>query len=108
MRIFRLLRKAFVVTVVSFKKLLKELIILLTKENNNQYKKQILFSWWSIYTKNAFDTTQNHLQCKWIIYQKKNKKKKRIWTFEKTGDSRNIYRNELDKTFQHDMAYGKY
>ena len=26
--------------------------------------------------------------------------------FKETGDSRNIYRNELDKTyFQHDMAY---
>ena len=35
------------------------------------------------------------------------KSKKRIQKFKETGDSRYIYRNELDKTcFQHDMAYG--
>ena len=36
-------------------------------------------------------------------------KKKRIQKFKKTGDSRQIYQNELDKTFfQHDMAYGDF
>ena len=35
--------------------------------------------------------------------------KKRIQKFKKTGDSRYIYKNELDKTcFQHDMAYGDF
>ena len=35
------------------------------------------------------------------------KNKERIQKFKKPGDSRYIYRNELDKTcFQHDMAYG--
>ena len=35
------------------------------------------------------------------------KKKERIQKFKQTGDSRYIYRNELDKAcFQHDMAYG--
>ena len=34
------------------------------------------------------------------------KSKERIQKFKETGDSRYIYRNELDKTcFQHDMAY---
>ena len=34
------------------------------------------------------------------------KNKERIQKFKKTGDSRYIYRNELDKAcFQHDMAY---
>ena len=33
--------------------------------------------------------------------------KKRIQKFKETGDSRYIYKNELDKVFfQHDMAYG--
>ena len=33
--------------------------------------------------------------------------KERIKNAKKTGDSRNIYQNELDKdSFQHDMAYG--
>ena len=37
------------------------------------------------------------------------KNKERIQKFKKTGDSRYIYRNELDKTcFQHDMAYGDF
>ena len=37
------------------------------------------------------------------------KNKERIQKFEQTGDSRYIYRNELDKTcFQHDMAYGDF
>ena len=37
------------------------------------------------------------------------KNKERIQKFEETGDSRYIYRNELDKAcFQHDMAYGDF
>ena len=35
--------------------------------------------------------------------------KERIIKFKKTGDSRSIYQNELDKTcFQHEMAYGDF
>ena len=35
------------------------------------------------------------------------KTKEKIQKFKPTGDSRYIYRNELDKArFQHDMAYG--
>ena len=38
-----------------------------------------------------------------------NKNKERIQKFKETGDSRYIYRNELDKAcFQHDMAYGDF
>ena len=37
------------------------------------------------------------------------KNKERIGMFRKTGDSRYIYRNELDKDcLQHDMAYGDF
>ena len=37
------------------------------------------------------------------------KNEKRIQKFKQTGDSRYIYRNELDKgCFQHDMAYGDF
>ena len=37
------------------------------------------------------------------------KNKKRIQKFKQTGDSRYIYKNELDKAcFQHDMAYGDF
>ena len=37
------------------------------------------------------------------------KNKERIQKFKKTGDSRYIYRNELDKAcFQHDIAYGDF
>ena len=37
------------------------------------------------------------------------KNKERIGKFKKTGDSRYIYRNELDKAcLQHDMAYGDF
>ena len=37
------------------------------------------------------------------------KNKERIQKFVQTGDSRYIYRNELDKAcFQHDMAYGDF
>ena len=35
--------------------------------------------------------------------------KERIQKFKKTGDTKYIYRNELDKAcFQHDMAYGDF
>ena len=38
-----------------------------------------------------------------------NKNKERITKVKKTGDSRYIYQNELDKAcFQHDMAYGDF
>ena len=37
------------------------------------------------------------------------KVKKRIQKFEETGDTKYIYKNELDKAcFQHDMAYGDF
>ena len=37
------------------------------------------------------------------------KVKKRIQKFKQTGDSRYIYRNELDKAyFQQDMSYGDF
>ena len=37
------------------------------------------------------------------------KNKERIQKFKETGDSRCIYKNELDKAcFQHDMAYGDF
>ena len=37
------------------------------------------------------------------------KNKERIQKFKETGDSRYIYRNELEKAcFQHDMAYGDF
>ena len=37
------------------------------------------------------------------------KNKERIQKFKQTGDSRHIYKNELDKVcFQHDMAYGDF
>ena len=37
------------------------------------------------------------------------KSKERIQKFKQTGDSRYIYRNELDKAcFQHDIAYGDF
>ena len=37
------------------------------------------------------------------------KNKERIQKFKETGDTKYIYKNELDKTcFQHDMAYGDF
>ena len=37
------------------------------------------------------------------------KNKERIQKFKQTGDSRYIYKNELDETcFQHDMPYGDF
>ena len=42
----------------------------------------------------------------WTIYKII---KERIQKFKQTGDSRYIYKNELDKAcFQHDMAYGDF
>ena len=41
--------------------------------------------------------------------QKIKKKFKKIQKFKETGDTKYIYRNELDKAcFQHDMAYGDF
>ena len=38
-----------------------------------------------------------------------NENKERIQKFKETGDTKNIYRNELDKAcFQHDMTYGDF
>ena len=34
------------------------------------------------------------------------KNKERIKKFKETGDTNYFYKNELDKCFQHDMAYG--
>ena len=37
------------------------------------------------------------------------KNEERIKKFKETGDSRDIYQNELDKAcFQHEMAYGDF
>ena len=37
------------------------------------------------------------------------KSKEKIQTFKQTGDSRYIYKNELDEAcFQHDLAYGDF
>ena len=36
------------------------------------------------------------------------KNKKRIEKFMQTGNTNYIYKNDLDKTFQHYMAYGKF
>ena len=37
------------------------------------------------------------------------KNKERIWKFNETGDTKYIYRNELDKAcFLHDMTYGDF
>ena len=37
------------------------------------------------------------------------KNKERIQKFKEAGNTKNIYRNELDKAFfQHDMAYGDF
>ena len=53
-----------------------------------------------------------HLRQPWFTYSACGpftKNKERIQKFKQTGDSRYIYRNELDKTcFQHDMAYGDF
>ena len=53
-----------------------------------------------------------HLRQPWFTYSACGpftKNKKRIQKFKQTGDSRYIYRNELDKAcFQHDIAYGDF
>ena len=37
------------------------------------------------------------------------KNKERVQKFKETGDTKYIYKNELDKAcFQHDMAYGDF
>ena len=42
----------------------------------------------------------------WVPFTKN---KKRIKKFKETGDTKYIYKNELDKTcFQHDMAFGDF
>ena len=56
--------------------------------------------------------TEMHLRQPGITYSACGpftKTKERIQKFKQTGDSRYIYRNELDKaSFQHDMAYGDF
>ena len=56
--------------------------------------------------------TEMHLRQPGITYSNCGpftKTKERIQKFKQTGDSRYIYRNELDKaSFQHDMAYGDF
>ena len=51
-----------------------------------------------------------HLKQPWFTYSACGpftKNKEGIQTFKETGDTNNIYKNELDKVFfQHDMAYG--
>ena len=42
-------------------------------------------------------------------YRPFSKNKERIKKFKETGDTKYIYRNELDEAcFQHDMAYGDF
>ena len=44
-----------------------------------------------------------------FTYRSFTKSKERIQKFKETGDTKYIYRNELDKAyFQHDMAYGDF
>ena len=56
--------------------------------------------------------TEMHLRQLGLTYSacgKFTKNKERIQKFKQTGDSRYIYKNELDKAcFQHDMAYGDF
>ena len=48
-------------------------------------------------------------QCTYSACVPFTKNKKRIQKFKNTGDTKYIYRNELDKAcFQHDMAYGDF
>ena len=48
-------------------------------------------------------------QCTYSACGPFTKNKERIQKFKETGDSRYIYRNELDKAcFQHGMAYGDF
>ena len=49
------------------------------------------------------------LQCIYSAHGPFTKNKERIQKFKETGDTKYIYRNELDKAcFQHDMAYGDF
>ena len=44
-----------------------------------------------------------------LVDHLKKKNKERIQKFKETGDTKYIYKNELDKAcFQHDMAYGDF
>ena len=53
--------------------------------------------------------SEMHLKQPWLTYSACGpftKNKERIQKFEQTGDTKYIYKNELDKAcFQHDMAY---
>ena len=57
-------------------------------------------------------TPEIHFKTTWNIYNACGpftKKKERTQKFKETGDTKYIYRNELDKAcFQHDMAYGEF
>ena len=56
--------------------------------------------------------TEMHLKQPGITHsacQPFTKNKERIQKFKETGDKKNIYKNELDKScFQYDMAYGDF
>ena len=53
--------------------------------------------------------SEMHLKQPWLTYSACGpftKNKERIQKFEQTGDTKYIYKNELDKAcFQHDMTY---
>ena len=53
--------------------------------------------------------SEMHLKQPWLTYSACGlftKNKERIQKFEQTGDTKYIYKNELDKAcFQHNMAY---
>ena len=53
---------------------------------------------------NAFKTARIYIQPFWTIYKKQ--KHNTIQKFKETGDSRNIYQNDLDIAFfRHDVAF---
>ena len=52
---------------------------------------------------------QNSLDFFIVLVDHSQKNKERIQKFKQAGDTKYIYRNELDKAcFQHDMAYGDF
>ena len=52
---------------------------------------------------------QNSLDFFFLFVDHSQKNKERIQKFKQAGDTKYIYRNELDKAcFQHDMAYGDF
>ena len=57
-------------------------------------------------------TPEIHFKTTWNTYSACGpftKNKERTQKFKETGDTKYIYRNELDKAcFQHDMAYGEF